>query len=150
MKCVLETPREYLEELGGEWHSESQHSVFLTLFWYSVLRRSTQNELETMTIFREVNKTGYVDPLKNKWASKKFNIFGREQEVVFLGGKGSYDRRTMLYNHCLIWRVYCKISFRRDAEKKNNIQVGVSKTMLSKFMIYCDDKAFERPKFIEL
>lgn len=32
MKCVWEIPREYLEELGGECHSELQHSIFLTPF----------------------------------------------------------------------------------------------------------------------
>lgn len=71
-----------------------------------------------MTISREINKTGYLDPHEINELLKIFYIFGGEQEVVFLGGKGSYDRRTVLYNHCLIGRVDCKISFRRDTEKK--------------------------------
>lgn len=47
----------------------------------------------------------------------------------------------MLYNHVLIGSVDCKISFRINPQRKRHgIQGWVINTMLSKFIIYWDDK----------
>lgn len=150
MRGVLGSPGEYLK--GGVDGVATLNCTTL-FFWcliddiYDKLNTKRSWDYETST---EVNKIGSSNLQEKNKLLTKLCIFGGEQKLVFLKGKVSYDRSTMVYNHLLIGSVDCKISFRIDTQS-HNIQGWVIKTMLSKFMVNWDDQnSLMNQKFSEL